>query len=106
MEPEFKGRGKQRAANSAELFAGLFQWQRDSLTQWHDGEIFPSKLAGQCDFLPEAPAFLRDGVVSGGRRVVAHLTGSRGRQRRETGFSGANGSDVDDGKRTCSHSER
>lgn len=46
---------------------------RAQLTEWHDRDVFPSELAGDGDFLPEAPAMLREHVVGSRRGVVAHL---------------------------------
>lgn len=43
------------------------------LTKWHDGDIFSPELAGDGDFLPEAPAVLREHVVGSRRGMVAYL---------------------------------
>lgn len=44
-----------------------------ALTKRHDGQVFSSELAGDCDFLPQSPTAVRDDMVSGSRRVVTHL---------------------------------
>jgi len=44
-----------------------------SLTQGHDGEVFPTELAGDGDLLPQGPASLGDHMMGGRRRVMAHL---------------------------------
>lgn len=46
---------------------------KPQLTKWHDGNVFPPELAGDGDFLPEAPAMLREYVVGSRWGVVAHL---------------------------------
>lgn len=50
------------------------------LTQRHDGEIFAPKFAGDFNFLTKRPTVLGVGVMGGGRRVVAHLGGTRGQK--------------------------